>query len=109
MRAYTVQRQAEEDRWNGEWIKNIKGTPQKPNPHGPELSIPIRINFDPSPDIEPEPSRPARVEKGPKRMPITKRILEKYGYTEHCEGCRHKRAGLAEARNHSEECRERIE
>ena len=41
-------------------------------------------------------------------MRITLAILTKYGYTEGCEGCRFKRAGLSDGRNHSARCRARI-
>ena len=41
-------------------------------------------------------------------MRINNAILEKYGYTENCEGCRFKQAGMNETRGHSEVCRERI-
>ena len=35
-------------------------------------------------------------------------MLLQYGYTEGCEGCRYKKAGFADGRNHSERCRARI-
>ncbi len=41
-------------------------------------------------------------------MKISKRILDKYGYTEGCERCTHKRAGLQEQRPHTEASRDRI-
>ena len=41
-------------------------------------------------------------------MRITPAILAKYWYTEGCEGCRFKRAGLSDGRNHSARCRARI-
>ena len=41
-------------------------------------------------------------------MRITAAMLAKYGYTEGCEGCRYKRAGLADAKTHSERFRQRI-
>ena len=42
-------------------------------------------------------------------MKITGTHLEKYGYTDDCEGCKHKRAGMRDVRPHSEACRKRIE
>ena len=51
-RARTVIRQAEDCRWDADMIKNMKGTPQQPNPERPGLQIPIRINFDPVDNTE---------------------------------------------------------
>ena len=42
-------------------------------------------------------------------MRITGVMLQKYGYTEGCDGCRYKRAGMREARPHTEVCRRRID
>ena len=42
-------------------------------------------------------------------MRITSEVLKKYGYTDDCEGCRHKRANLGESINHTEACRARIQ
>ena len=41
-------------------------------------------------------------------MRITGVMLQKYGYTEGCDGCRYKRAGMREARPHTEVCRRKI-
>ena len=35
--------------WNGEAIKGMKGTPQRPNPLKAGNTIPVRIRFDPLP------------------------------------------------------------
>ena len=43
-----------------------------------------------------------------RRFRITIPMLNKYGYTEECEGCRFKQAGLNNARAHSEQCRKRL-
>ena len=42
-------------------------------------------------------------------MRITPELLGKHGYTESCEGCKFKRAGLKEHRGHSEMCRRRLQ
>ena len=44
-----------------------------------------------------------------RRMPITGKEIEKYGYTEGCTGCEAKRRGEVARRGHSEKCRKRIE
>ena len=109
VRAYAVKRQDEDQRWDGSLIKEMKGTPQQPNPNKPGMTIPIKIRFDEPEAAEPIPSVPAREEKGMRRMGITEALLKKYGYTEDCEGCKAKAAGIKEARKHTEECRRRID
>ena len=42
-------------------------------------------------------------------MRSTDAMLEEHGYSENCEGCRFKQAGLKESRAHTEACRRRIE
>ena len=108
VRTYTVWRVEEENRWDGELIKKVKGTPQKPDPNSPGLTAPIRIRFDGPKAQAVVPSEPARPEVDVRRLRITKEHLIKYGYAEGCEGCRFKRAGMKEHRAHTERCRRRI-
>ena len=109
VRAYAIKRMPEDSRWDGELLKNLKGTPQQPDPLKQGTHIPIRINFDPPASEEPVPvardSEAGRI----RRMMITPALLEKYGYTDGCDACRNRRAGLKERRGHSEICRTRIE
>ena len=42
-------------------------------------------------------------------MKIMKWMLDKYGYTDGCEGCRLKRSGVTDQRPHTKSCRERTE
>ena len=109
VRAYSIKRQDVESRWDAQYIKELQGTPQQPDPGKPGLAIPIRINFDPVPHAEAAPVEVGEKGRQIRRMKITASMLEKYGYTSDCEGCRYKRAGLGEARNHTEACRTRIE
>ena len=44
-----------------------------------------------------------------RRMPITHKEIEKYGYTDGCPGCDAKKRGEVARRGHSEKCRRRIE
>ena len=90
-------------------MKEIRGTPQQPNPNKPGLHIPIRVTFDEPSNQEPIPSVPAHQEKVPRRMKLTKEILDIHGYTENCDGCKNARAGLKEPKNHTEACRTRLE
>lgn len=105
VRAYTTKRQDEDNRWSAEWIQAIRGTPQQPDPNKPGMSIPIRINFDP-PIREPaDEAQEARKDKSTRRMRITNEMLQEFGYTDGCEGCRRKKAKMTEQRPHSEMCR----
>ena len=53
--------------------------------------------------------KPAGGEQLVRRLRITKPTLERYGYTEKCEGCRYMQAGMDDQRPHTEQCRQRIE
>ena len=46
VRAFAIRRQAPEDRWEGDLILNMKGTPEQPDPNRQGDRIPIRITFD---------------------------------------------------------------
>lgn len=109
VKAYAVKRQDEDHRWDAELIKALQGTPQQPDPNRPGIAIPIRINFDPPAEEEPIPVDADEKRRTIRRMRITSHLLHKYGYTEGCDGCRCRRAGLGEHRGHTEACRDRIE
>ncbi len=103
-----MKRQDEEARWNAEWVKAVKGTPQQPDPNKPGMRIPVQVNFDPPEEGEVIEAEELRKEGGMRRMKITKDLLETFGYTEGCEGCRRKRADIKEQRPHTEECRRNL-
>ena len=110
VRAWAVRRRDPDDRWDADLIKNMQGTPQRPNPNKPGATIPIRINFDPIDRTQmPIILQAARDEEGPRSMQIRSWMLELYGYTEGCKGCEYKRAGLDAQRPHSQACRSRLE
>ena len=110
VRAHTIKRREADERWDGKMVREIRGTPQQPDPTKAGVAIPLRVNFDPPVDSTPLESRPLRQEKGMRRMMITGKLLEKYGYTEGCEGCKCKRSGMTDVRSdHTEACRARIE
>ena len=109
VRVVSYRRRSEGSRWDAELIKNMQGTPQQPDPTRPGVGIPIKVRFsEPAQVDEAIPNQPARQEQRPRRMRIMPYKLGKYGFTEGCEGCRHKQAGLQGARDHSETCRVRI-
>ena len=110
LRAWSVKRRPEEERWNADLIRGMQGTPQRPDPSKPGVDVPIRINVDfTRPREEERHQEPLRKEIFPRRLKITEKLLHKYGYCEDCEGCRRAAAGNMDARGHSEMCRKRIE
>ena len=74
-----------------EMLKEMKGTPMKPNPEGPGTHIPIRIETGPKLEEEVEESKPLRKEGGSRRFRINDAVLEKYKYTKGCIGCEFKK------------------
>ena len=90
-------------------VKGLQGIPQQPDPNRPGLAIPIKVNFDPPVVASPILVEPEGKHRQIRRMRFTQRILDKYGYSDNCEGCRYKQAGFGESRNHDEACRTRIE
>ena len=71
------------------------------------MAIPIKVNIDPPHEESPAPAEGPvdECDRQIRRMRITGVKLQKYGYTEG----RYKRAGMREARPHTEVCRRRIE
>lgn len=61
----------------------------------------------PNPDAAPVPA--ACGEFAPRRMRLNRNDFDAHGFTAGCPGCIHIQSGLAGSRNHSEECRKRIE
>ena len=43
-----MKRKVEEEKWNGEKIKEMRGTPSQPNPSMPSTNTPILINIEPA-------------------------------------------------------------
>ena len=64
VRAYAVIRKAEGERWSAENLRNMKGTPQQPDPSKPGLNIPTRIVFDPPEEDRVDETAPLRNERG---------------------------------------------
>ena len=108
VRAYTVERMEEGSRWNSQAIKDMKGTPQQPDPRKPTDRAPIKITFDEPNEDEPSEMVPPRRGVDIRRVRITDELLRQHGYTDDCPGCRHKRVGLQGSRGHNETCRTRM-
>ena len=105
----TVRRKPESERWNVENMKFVSGVPWRvcdddPNMDGEKMKMDVKVmnkHFEENMKKEEE-------EKVPRRMDITKRVLEQHGYTQKCQGCRAVILGHAR-QGHSEGCRARLE
>ena len=76
----------------------------------PGLNVPVRVQL---PEVRQDPEVEVQevVEKEiiPKRLIITTRELEKYGFTPGCRACERKRRGELAKTRHSVVCRSRVE
>jgi hypothetical protein len=109
VRAWAIKKLPYEEQWDPALIKEMKGTPARPNPNKPGSTIPVTITFDAEKDENDEIIlRPARVEVQPKAVYVQTWMLESYGFTEGCPGCARKRAGMTIREAHNSQCRERI-
>ena len=101
--ANSIKRKPEGERWNADFIKNIKGLPWKPKgPEELEVDTPLREIENPV-EVEVKP-----IDRRLSAFKITKQALNKFGYTEGCPGCRHAQ-GTPEPGEHTAECRRRVE
>ena len=123
VRVRTIRRLPEEERWSNELITNIRATPRYPNPHKKPKEGEDRLEAPHDEELSPMTSDKAEIKRGTsdelspptsgprdsamRELKITKRILEKFGYSDGCEGCLHAEAGLSH-RAHSATCRTRI-
>ncbi len=104
VKSRALQSRPMEERWNAEALKAVVSTPWNLR------ATTAAERVDVGPRVEPRPVPESDVPPQPRRLKITKKILETYGYTELCEQCIHIRSfgevkgGLA----HSEPCRNRI-
>lgn len=113
---YTVQsirRVDQETRWDKDLLLSIRGTPWDPNPGagtGSELPQPITMAPE-RPEVPVGgPQAFQREAAGPKRVYITRKNLEKFGYTAACPACDAQRAGTKTAGlQHTQACRSRLE
>ena len=108
IRASSVKRFGMTEKWDVNAILDMQGTPQKPDPTKPGLSIPVQIRLEPEVPFEIPNLVPARSEEGPRRPYIVKKFFEMHGYTEGCEGCSRLSANMKSKRPHSDKCRERM-
>ena len=110
VRAWTIRRLPEAERWDAESITEMQGTPAQPNPTAPGLHIPIAINIDQGGNSSGAPVETAqrKEEQTARRVYLKQTDFEQHGYSGDCEGCARLQAGMG-PRPHSEACRTRLE
>ena len=111
-----IRRKPVEERWDKDAVEGLKFTPwrvreqaardtdqplreQQLQPH-----VDIQVDESLNPDVPP----PKPAEAIPRRVYITRAVLEKYGFTDGCLGCTNSAVRLTGI-VHSDECRKRIE
>ena len=108
VRAWTIRRMPEGERWNSQAITGMTGTPARPGIL-PGTHIPIAINIDQDNiDGAPVETTQRQEEKKARRVYLKATDFETHGYSDNCEGCSRLQAGM-DARPHTETCRARLE
>ena len=107
VKARTIKRRLEDERWRRGEVEAIHGTTWCPVPGVPAGVLP---NAVPAPTDVPPPPPEECTEPGlmARRMRLLPRHFDEFGYTHGCEGCRAQREQIG-SKNHSEICRKRIE
>ena len=83
----SVRTMTEENRWNGEAARMIKGTPWSPRGEEDQERTNAGVGFD-LPPAEEEETRETAPTAVPRRMKIETWMLREHGYTRSCPGCR---------------------
>ena len=100
-----------EDRWNKEVVTSVQGTPWEPTPGKADDAIPVRVRLAEE-GREQEPPKPIdqgiEREEIKRRARITREDVVRIGFTLNCPGCK-AISRNAQAQNHTEACRSRIE
>ena len=82
VRAWSIKRMPEKEQWDGKLLQLLAGTPQRPNPNKPGDHVPVHVSLIPPEDEEAAETAPLRDESNPRRLKLTSRVFEKYGYSE---------------------------
>ena len=112
VKARSVRRRPESERWNAEAIRKIVGTPWEPVPGKSneagklgEIIVDVPGKDADAPHVHvPEPIEPGL---NARRMNISKEEIERLRYLDGCSGCRPLRVGARQT-SHSDGCRSRI-
>jgi len=103
VKAYTVRRRPEEERWSAEEVNAVRGTPGRPKPGRRDMRIPVRVQET----METIPERTQGEAVRTRRVYLKKKDFIKPGYTPGCEGCVRIRDNR-ERRAHTSACIERM-
>ena len=127
IRVRTINRLVIEDRWKLEDVLAVRAVPRRPNPRtsrdGDDIDPKLNLDGTIKADAEKTENHPddarqggeelgrpehAEAHTGPRELRIDGRLLEKFGFTDGCDGCLHKQLGLDSRRGHTDICRQRI-
>ena len=110
VRARTIKRRPEPERWSAEQALGVRGVPWQPTPGIDSDRLPTAVRRPPMAG-DPDAPVPPCTEPGQiaRRAKLTKEDFEKYGFTEGCIGCRHTERHGKTHYGHNELCRRRIE
>ena len=105
----SIRRRIESERWDGDEIAKVTGTPWKPHLYSEDDQL---LSKAPAPVIDRHPKNPQRnreLDKAliPRRFAITRKDLVNHGYTPGCPGC-YKAATDTKHKQHTAACRERL-
>ena len=109
IKARSIRRKLEEERWSSTALQNLTGTPWDPTPgtaaaQGGTTAGELDEKKDPIlPKEHTEPGHLAR------RTRLTREDFEAHGFTPGCYGCRLLREGGEKSGGHNEVCRQRME
>ena len=103
VKAYSVRRRPEEERWSVAEVNAVRGTPGCPKPGRHDTRVPVRVRET----QDPLPERAQPEELRARRIYYRKADFEKAGYTQGCEGCVRLQDGR-DRRPHKKECVERM-
>ena len=109
VRARTIRRRLEGERWSAEEALGIKGTPWEPTPGvNPEL-IPTAVRRPPVAGEDMEVPPAAEPGLTARRTPLRKADFVSFGYTSGCPACVNLESEGKTRKGHNEVCRKRIE
>ena len=109
VRARTIRRRLEGERWSAEEALGIKGTPWEPTPGvNPEL-IPTAVRRPPVAGEDMEVPPAAEPGLTARRTPLRKADFVSFGYTSGCPACVNLESEGEIRKGHAEVCRKRIE
>ena len=95
IRAWTIRRMPEGERWNADAISKMQWTPSRPSTAMPGLHIPIAINIEEGKLAgAPVETTQRQEEKKARRVYLKATGFDAHGYTDGCDGCARLQAGM---------------